>query len=529
MRFREKNSEEAVIAFHPSESILIKSTGSFFVLFVQSVDEWVGRGQTWPSAVLILFRWFWFVVLLLAWPSAWAQPVEWPEAPGRVVWLAAAHESYGDGTTSAKPLDASTATTLGQALERLTRELGLYGDGVVLRFLPGDYETHGIRIRPRWHVVGAGIDKTRIKLVPSPRHLKIKSAYHSVIGGGWGAQYSTGAERVRLAKRDFDNLRIADVSLDCNWDGMKKALGPILKKASGVDLLARQALVERVRVSGFGAVGGRPSWREVFPIRVISGMGDGANLPGYRDSIIEVRHCVVEDFVRGPDAGTEWPYCTGIMVSHRGADVENGTVRARVHHNEIRNIVNGIALGGAFLQRAEFFENKVIHCGIGFNFDTGSNRGVVIRDNEFVACVGGGSVNDGKRFVIRDNVFRLRAPDVPRFAYWHNGLRLWDHTRGFVVEGNRFVFDGESLPKARGVLLHGTSVGLRMFQDEGGEWQSQVDPHRFTDNLYSGLLPNLAGPQKADHEMHLVVGERAIHLTGITGQGDGIKFTWPDD
>ena len=257
--------------------------------------------------------------------------------------------------------------------------------------------------------------------------------------------------------------------------------------------------------------------------------GDGANLPGYRDSIIEVRHCVVEDFVRGPDAGTEWPYCTGIMVSHRGADVENGTVRARVHHNEIRNIVNGIALGGAFLQRAEFFENKVIHCGIGFNFDTGSNRGVVIRDNEFVACVGGGSVNDGKRFVIRDNVFRLRAPDMPRFAYWHNGLRLWDHTRGFVVEGNRFVFDGESLPKARGVLLHGTSVGLRMFQDEGGEWQSQVDPHRFTDNLYSGLLPNLAGPQKADHEMHLVVGERAIHLTGITGQGDGIKFTWPDD
>ena len=169
------------------------------------------------------------------------------------------------------------------------------------------------------------------------------------------------------------------------------------------------------------------------------------------------------------------------------------------------------------------------NCGIGFNFDTGSNRGVVIRDNEFVACVGGGSVNDGKQFVIRDNVFRLRAPGVPRFAYWHNGLRLWDHTRGFVVEGNRFVFDGESLPKARGVLLHGASVGLRMYQNEAGEWQSQIDPHRFAGNLYSGLLPNLAGPQKADHEMHLVVGERAIHLTGVEGQGDGVQFTWSDD
>ena len=132
MRFREKNSGGAVIAFHPSESILIKSTGSFFVLFVQSVDEWVGRGQTWPSAVLILFRCFWFVVLLLAWPSAWAQPVEWPKPPKREVWLAAAHDSFGDGTTSAKPLDASSATKLGQALEDLTRELGLYGDGMVL-------------------------------------------------------------------------------------------------------------------------------------------------------------------------------------------------------------------------------------------------------------------------------------------------------------------------------------------------------------------------------------------------------------
>ena len=29
------------------------------------------------------------------------------------------------------------------------------------------------------------------------------------------------------------------------------------------------------------------------------------------------------------------------------------------------------------------------------NFDTGGNRGVVIRNNRFTGCVGGGSVNDG--------------------------------------------------------------------------------------------------------------------------------------
>ena len=116
----------------------------------------------------------------------------------------------------------SSATKLGQALERLTRELGLYGDGVVLRFLPGDYETHGIRIRPRWHVVGAGIDKTRIKLVPSPLHLKIKFAYHSVIGGGWGSQYSTGAERARLAKRTPTASSLAAAEAHCGSSGCKK-------------------------------------------------------------------------------------------------------------------------------------------------------------------------------------------------------------------------------------------------------------------------------------------------------------------
>ncbi|MBT5620202.1 MAG: right-handed parallel beta-helix repeat-containing protein [Verrucomicrobia bacterium] len=459
-----------------------------------------------------------FVVLLVAWPSASAQPIDWPAPPERTIWLAAAHESFGDGQTAAKPIDASTAVKLGQALDRLAKEHDFYGDGLVLQFLPGEYETDGIRLRPRWHITGDGIGRTTIKLVPSARHRKIKSAYHSVISGGWGPQ--------RLAKRDFNNIRIADVSLDCNWRGMKKALGSILKKVAGVDLLVRQALVERVQVSRFGAVGGRPSWREVFPIRVGSGMGDGAELPCYRDSIIEIRHCIVEDFVRGPSTGTSWPYCTGIMVSHRGADSVNGIVRARVHQNEIRNIPNGIAFGGAFLQRAEFYENTVTNCGIGFNFDTGGNRGVVIRDNRFFACVGGGSVNDGKAFVIRDNTFRLIAPHAPRFAYWHNGLRLWDYTRGFVVEGNRFVFDGESKSVARGILLHGASVGLRLFQGEADEWQRQVDPHRIHDNHYDRLLPNLAGPQEPGQEMHLLVDDGAVHLTG---EGDAVQFTWPDD
>ena len=474
----------------------------------------------------LLLRQLFFVTLFAAWPGAWAQEIEWPAAPRRTVWLAARHEAFGDGQAASEPIDASTAVKLGRALERLAEEQGHYGEGVVVRFLPGQYETHGIRVRPRWHVTGAGIGRTTLKLVPGARHRKIKSAYHSVISGGWGPQFGGEPGKQRLAKRDFDNLRIADLSLDCNWAGMKAALGPSLKKTAGIDLLAKQARVERVRASGYGAQGGRPSWREVFPIRVISAMGDGSKLPGYRDSIIEIHHCIVEGYVRGPSAGTAWPYCTGIMVSHRSADLANGRVDVRVHHNEVRDITNGIALGGAFLKRAEFYENTVTNCGIGFNFDTGGNRGVVIRNNRFTGCVGGGSVNDGKTFEIRDNTFRLVAPGESRFAWWHNGLRLRDYTRGILVEGNRFVFGGETRPIARGVLLHGKSVGLRMFKNEAGQSQREIDPNRFRNNSYSGLLPNLAGPQQAGHDMHLVVGERAIHLTG---EGDRVQFTWPDD
>ena len=123
------------------------------------------------------------------------------------------HESFGDGQAASRPIDASTATKLGQALERLAEEYGFYGDGLILHFLPGEYETHGIRLRPRWHVNGAGIDKTTLKLVPGARHRQIKSAYHSVISGGWGPQFSGEPGKQRMAKRDFDNLRIADLSL----------------------------------------------------------------------------------------------------------------------------------------------------------------------------------------------------------------------------------------------------------------------------------------------------------------------------
>ena len=150
----------------------------------------------------------------------------------------------------------------------------------------------------------------------------------------------------------------------------------------------------------------------------------------------------------------------------------------------------------------------------------------MIRNNRFTGCVGGGSVNDGKTFEIRDNTFRLVAPGESRFAWWHSGLRIRDYTRGILVEGNRFVFDGESSSSGRGILLHGNNVGIRTFKNAEGDWQNEIDPNRFINNSYIGMLPNMAGPQKPGQPMHLVVGDRTIQLSG---ESDNPEFTWLDD
>ena len=108
-------------------------------------------------------------------------------------------------------------------------------------------------------------------------------------------------------------------------------------------------------------------------------------------------------------------------------------------------------------------------------------------------------------------------------------MRLWDHTRGFVVENNRFEYVGKLKTTSRGVILHGINVGFRMFQDDFGKWQRQIDPHYFKNNHYVGLLPNLAGPQEANQIMYFNIGERSVQVTGVDGMGEGIQFFWSDD
>ena len=78
-----------------------------------------------------------FLLFFFTYVSAFSQLVDWPSAPKRIVWLAADHASFGNGKTNELPLDVSTAGKLDKALHKLSLELGVYGEGVVLRFLSG--------------------------------------------------------------------------------------------------------------------------------------------------------------------------------------------------------------------------------------------------------------------------------------------------------------------------------------------------------------------------------------------------------
>ena len=76
-----------------------------------------------------------FVIFIFSYTSVFSQFEKWPEPPKRIIWLAANNASFGDGATNESPIDVSNAEKLDKVLNKLSLELGVYGEGLVLRFL----------------------------------------------------------------------------------------------------------------------------------------------------------------------------------------------------------------------------------------------------------------------------------------------------------------------------------------------------------------------------------------------------------
>lgn len=464
------------------------------------------------------------VAVALGFVVATAQALE---PPPTELWIAAEAPVYGDGSSAEQPLDGSSATRLERVLDELYARHGDFGPGLRLRFLPGAYETGGIALRPNWWIEGAGMEQTVLRRVATERDRRFRASYYRLISGGWEPQQD--ADGARLEARDYRNLRVADLTLDANWTGLKEALGPPVKKASGLALLCREAEIARVKVVHYGAYGGRPSWQEVFPIMVVSMPTDPAGGKGYESSVIEIHDCVVEGPVEGPRRAVASGYATGILVGHRDANPATHRVDVRVHHNEVRDLTNGMAFGGAYVRSAVFEHNRAVRCNGGFNFDTGGNQDVTIRHNEFLDCVSGGNIVFGARFLIESNLFRIPY-DVPgEAAAWNHALRIRDLTRSFEIRNNRLEVPPETVPnplaRTLGIYVYGTGIGFE-WQREGDAWRLLMRRHVIADNSIDPVLVNRAVPTKPGDWMYLQIDGRDLNLSGEDGVGDGASYEW---
>jgi hypothetical protein len=181
--------------------------------------------------------------------------------------------------------------------------------------------------------------------------------------------------------------------------------------------------------------------------------------------------------------------------------------------------------------RAGVFEhNQIIRCRAGFNFDTGGNRNVIIRNNEFIDCLGGGHIINGDRFTIESNTFLLPYNVKGVSARSNHGLRIRDFTRNFTVRNNAFsvpegsVFDPDAPTTA--IYVFGGSIGVRWTEDPPGTWKRVPARHIIEGNTTSPLLKNRITTKAPGDWIYARVDGRDVNLSGRDAVGDGTEFTW---
>jgi len=243
---------------------------------------------------------------------------------------------------------------------------------IVIHLLPGVYETQGTLVwnpRSGWRILGAGIDKTFVKLV-------------NVSNNVWGviAQPSNVFE---------SNTEVSDLTVDCNYSATNPST------ASAVQLIGQRHTIRRVKaINAFG----RLPDSETFILTIgNAGQDSDGNL---------IEECEVSSF-----KGT---YCSAIAFGGPvgGTKTIGGIVRGNrvydLHGGHARSTAIAFACGAT---GGALFENNVAYrCDIAVNNDTGKSLNVIFRGNQFYACRtrGIGLVGDDlENYIIEDNLIEI--------------------------------------------------------------------------------------------------------------------------
>jgi hypothetical protein len=250
---------------------------------------------------------------------------------------------YPSGGTLANPLDGSTEAKFDENMKNLP-------ENSVIHILAGTYETWGSyawSMQTGQKILGSGRDNTILQL-------PLGTPQHSV---GTSVIYSQGI---------VTNGEIADLTLDCNWQGQGYTYG-------GISIDGTGNIVSRVRVIHCGFTAGVSS--EAFGIGL-----DNNNLPTSQGNIIE--DCEVSEFSGGPGI-------TAIVMCGTPTNYMTGIIRNNVVILPASSSVDGFGINGSWVSDMLVEGNYIYGALNGIYSDTGGWTDSRILNNTLRNCFNG--------------------------------------------------------------------------------------------------------------------------------------------
>jgi hypothetical protein len=301
----------------------------------------------------------------------------------RDIWFSLRTDGQPGSGTMSDPFNGT-----GNRMDTKLREFLLNGEtNLHLHFLPGIYETEGMRVWVAlggWKIRGAGIDVTTFKLV--------------------NASNDVGAVIAIESWRPEQNVEVSDLTVDCNHTPTNPNF------ANAVALHGARHAIRRVKA--VNASGGYNGF-ENFVIHI-----SGWSFPRPSEGNV-IEDCEVSGF--------KGSYGIGIALGGGARYQTGGIVRGnKVYDFRSRNPVNALnAYGGAALKNAIFENNYAYRCDSAVNFDTARSINVTFRGNQFIGCRlrGIGLLGQQMDTLIVENNFIEMDPNTRDYAIvcWDSG------------------------------------------------------------------------------------------------------------
>lgn len=320
--------------------------------------------------------WFLAVATLMA------VDVDLRAADAAEFWLKPKGDKSGGSGTKADPWVVLSAEEFDAKMRQIPA-------GARIHLQPGVFETlgwgsaegKGFAVKSGWHIIGAGTDRTVIRLLDCVKDATPSSGVGRVLFSGWASA--------------VENVVIQDLTADCNYDGIRKRLKRDELSLEGVRLFGREFKVQRVKV--INAVGKRnlPNATPESFIIALSPKDETTDATGYY-----VEDSEVSSFHGGQ--------CTAISILGTGGKA-GATGAFRRNRVLLQGGPGEFAFSGYGARDLLIEGNTTVRATRVFNWDTAApGGGILIRSNQFLKCPGWAfTLGGGSNSVIENNLIEL--------------------------------------------------------------------------------------------------------------------------